>query len=361
MTNERRRRAPRIRKALPPGSTPGHYKREKTKQKATLRLVTFGEGFQTDKIYENVSETITNISAEGINWISVEGNKDYGAIIAIGEHFKFHKLSIEDVIDEHQPAKFDQYPESTFIVMRILESIDPIEIRQLSIFVHNNVVVTFQHAPIEALNRVRDRIALPYGRVKTSGVDYLVYALMDAVIDTYFPALEKFAEQLDEIDTHLLDSDTSACTTKIHGIKGELMTLRRIIWSHHDLMITMQRESPDFFKKETVVYMRDCLDHTKQQLELAEIYREVGANLMDLAFSNANLKANEIMKVLTVIASIFIPLTFITGVYGMNFNTEVSPLNMPELNWRGGYIFALSLMGLSAGSFLLFFRRKKWL
>ena len=352
---------PRIRKRLPPGSSPGLVKSESKTVTTSIKLLSYNENQVVEGTYAKVDDILNSLSQDRVNWISLEDPTDTDGILAIGKHFNFHKLALEDVIENHQNSKFEIYSNEAYIVLRVHDNNKGLETSQLNIFIQKNTIVTFQNGSIESINRVRDRILQKIGKIRQCGSDYLAYAIIDAIIDTYFPILEKYADQLEDIDSHLLSSSPNVSTPKIHAVKSELLTLRRIIWGHFDLVQAIQRLGDDFLKKETLLFLRDCLDHTKQQLDLTETYREVGANLMDLAFSNANMKANEIMKVLTVITTFFIPLSFISGVYGMNFNSETSPFNMPELNWYLGYPFALGLMLITSTITLTYFYRKKWL
>jgi magnesium transporter len=208
---------------------------------------------------------------------------------------------------------------------------------------------------------VRERIRKGVGRMRGAGPDYLAYALLDAIIDGYFPVLEHYGEYLEDLEDVLVHDPDEELVADIHNVKRDLLTLRRAIWPLRDALGALLREPVPLISHETHPYLRDCYDHTVQIIDLVETYRELGSGLMDMYLSSVSNRMNEIMKVLTIISTIFIPLSFIAGVYGMNFNPERSPLNMPELNWYWGYPFCLAIMGVVAAVLVGFFWRKGWL
>jgi magnesium transporter len=199
------------------------------------------------------------------------------------------------------------------------------------------------------------------GRIRTVGADYLGYALLDAIVDNYFPVLEAYGERLDEAEDEIINRPTRPTVHRLHNIKRELMAFRRAAWPMRDAVNTLVRDPHPVVQDDTRVYLRDCYDHVVQALELMETYRDFSASLTDLYLSSVSNRMNEIMKVLTMFSAIFIPLSFVAGVYGMNFHEEASPLNMPELRWYFGYPFALALMGSIAFVLLIYFWRKGWI
>jgi magnesium transporter len=233
---------------------------------------------------------------------------------------------------------------------------------QFSLFLGKGFVLTFQEGrPGDCFDPVREQIRKGVGRLREAGPDHLAYALLDAVIDAYFPVLEAYGESLEDLEEDLLWDPRRQSVIQIHAIKRDLLTLRRAIWPLRDVIGLLLREEPAFILPETHPYLRDCYDHIVQIIDLVETYRELTSSMMDVYLSSVSNRMNEIMKVLTVISTIFIPLSFIAGVYGMNFNPQASPLNMPELNWAWGYPLCLGLMGCVAGALVVYFWRRGWL
>jgi magnesium transporter len=225
-----------------------------------------------------------------------------------------------------------------------------------------NFLVTFQEFPGDCLDPVRERIRKVQGRHRSAGPDYLAYSILDAIIDGYFPVLETLGETLESLE-HDIVQKTSDQTliARIHGVKRDLLTVRRAIWPFREAVNSLFREPSPLVNEETRLYLRDCYDHTIQLIDLLETYREVAGGLVDVYLSSVSNRMNEIMKVLTIIATIFMPLSFIAGLYGMNFNTEISPWNMPELNKPFGYPMVLLLMLAVVAALLAFFKRKRFL
>jgi magnesium transporter len=208
---------------------------------------------------------------------------------------------------------------------------------------------------------VRDRLRKNHGRIRTTGADYLMYEILDAVIDSYFPVVDALADQLEELELRVSDKQMADAMSGIHDVRNELLLLRRNVWPHREAVNELIRDEHPVVRHETRVFLRDCYDHTIQLIDLLEVYREMCGDLRDFYLSLASNRMNEIMKVLTIIATIFIPLSFIAGLYGMNFGDAPPPWNMPELHWRFGYPFALGIMAATALGLLYFFRRKGWL
>ena len=295
-------------------------------------------------------------------WVDVEGLGDVETIRALGEVFGLHGLALEDVLSVHQRPKIEQYGDYYFIVGRMVKLEEHLETEQVSLFLGKNFVLTFQEGrPGDCLNPVRERIRQKRGHIREAGLDHLVYSLLDAIVDSYFPVLEEYGERLDVLEDEILTHPSSNTVARIHEIKRHLLTLRRAIWPQREIFNALLRDENPIVTAETRLYLRDCYDHATQIIDLVETYRELASDLTDVYLSSISNRTNEIMRVLTVIATIFIPLTFISGLYGMNFNTEVSPFNMPELNWYWGYPFSLLLMMTVVLGQLFFFWRRGWL
>jgi len=294
-------------------------------------------------------------------WVNVDGLGDAETLRKLGEIFGIHKLALEDVIHVHQRSKVEDYEDHLFIVARMLFDADEkVRTEQISIFLSEGKVLTFQERKGDCLEPVRERIRKGKGRIRGAGADYLAYAILDAVVDAWFPLLEKFGDSLEELEDKVLGAPDKETVEKIHQVKRDLLEIRRTIWPMRETTSSLLREET-LISEETHLYLRDCYDHVIQILDIVESYREIATGLMDLYLSSVSNRMNEVMKVLTIIATIFIPLSFIAGVYGMNFNPEVSPLNMPELNWKYGYLAVWTVMAAIGGIMILFFVRRGWI
>ena len=294
-------------------------------------------------------------------WIDAHGPVTSRALQELGQLCGIHALALEDVANAHQRPKIEQYERNTYIVLRTVAAKEHLETGQVNVFLGETFLLTVHETENTCMVLVKERIqkSTHRGRYATSG--YLAYMIIDTVIDSYFPVLENFADRLDHVEDRLLTERRAPTLAPIYEVKNDLILLRRLVWSHRDMLSSAMRDPPDGFDKDTLIYLRDCYDHTLQQLDLVEIYRESASSLIDHVFSSATHKTNEIMKVLTIVSGIFIPLNFVAGIYGMNFNTDRSPLNMPELNWYYGYPFALGLMVVIGFTLLWVFYRNDWL
>jgi magnesium transporter len=296
-----------------------------------------------------------------VTWVHVTGLGDADVIRSLGDLFDLHRLSLEDVVNVHQRPKVEHYGGYLYIVARMVSLSQTVETEQLSIFLGENFVLTFEERPGNCFDPVRERIRSGPSRIRASKPDYLAHALLDAIVDAFFPVLEEYGERLEEIEDEIVEQPSGVVVSAVHEVRRELLTLRRASWPMREAINSLLREPTALVQEETRFYLRDCYDHTVQILDLVENYRELAAGLMDVYLSSVSNRLNEIMKVLTIISTIFIPLTFIAGIYGMNFNPSRSPLNMPELNWYWGYPFSLAFMAAVAFGMLGYFLRKGWL
>ncbi len=294
-------------------------------------------------------------------WVNVDGLGDANIISQLGEIFGLHRLALEDVINVHQRPKVEQYDRYLFLVAHMLFLSESLETEQVSFFVGKGFVLTFQEQVRDCFDPVRDRIRKGLERIRGAPADYLVYALLDAILDSYFPILERYGERLEALEEEIITNPDEKTISRIHQNKRDLLALRRALWPLRDAINSLLRDATAFFAAETRIYLRDCYDHTIQIIDMLESYRETASSLLDIHLSSISNRMNEVMKVLTIIATIFMPLTFLAGIYGMNFNPEKSPWNMPELNWRWGYPFALGLMFAIFAGLAAYFRRKRWL
>ncbi|MBZ0273118.1 magnesium/cobalt transporter CorA [bacterium] len=355
-----RRRMHQFRRRTAPGAPPGVLAADPESHATAITLVAFGPQDFVESSLDNIGE----MPARGtfpVVWVNVIGLRDVEKIREVAIAFDLHRLAMEDVLNVHQRVKVEAYDDVLYVVTHAAETIagGHLQKEQVSLFFGEGFVVSFQERPGDCFATVRDRLRNDAGRVRRMGADYLAYVLLDTVIDHYFPILEEFGERLDRVEDRVLFDVEPSTGRDVHEIKRELLALRRAAWPLRELLNTILREHDRFVTAETRLYYRDCYDHAIQIIDLLEIYRELAASLMDSYMSGMSVRLNEVMKVLTIIATIFIPLSFITGLYGMNFDTS-SPLNMPELSWRFGYPFALGIMAATAGGLVFYFYRKGW-
>jgi magnesium transporter len=293
-------------------------------------------------------------------WLDICGLADIETIRAIGDRFGLHPLAVADVVHTHQRPKTEAYPDFILTVLRSPVGGPPFESEQLSFIIGDGFLLTFQERPGDCFAPVRDRLRQGSPRIRSGGSAYLGYALMDALIDAYFPILERYGDVTEQLEQRVIEAPDPRFVSDIHLLKRELLDVRRALWPQREAINVLLRDDMPVITADVRTYLRDCADHSFQLLDMVEIYREVAQGLVDLHLSSVSNRMNEVMKVLTIIATIFIPMTFIAGVYGMNFDTS-QPLNMPELGWRHGYLFALGLMAISAGSMLVMFWRMGWI
>jgi magnesium transporter len=306
-------------------------------------------------------EEIASLSVpeSGVLWLDICGLSDPGVVRAVGDRFGFHPLALEDVLNVPQRPKVERYEGHLLISLREVRHPEPPE--QVSLFLGERVVVSFQERPGDAFDPVRERLRQAKGQIRALGADFLAYALCDTVIDAFFPTLEKLGDEVEGLEEQVIASPSPEIFHEIRRAKQRLLEVRRAVWPARDAMNELLREESTLIRPSTRPYLRDCYDHTVQLMDMVETFREMAAGLVEEYMSSMSNRMNEIMKVLTVIATIFIPMTFIVGVYGMNFNPQASPFNMPELGWRYGYPAVLLVMAAVAAGMLYYFRRKKWL
>ena len=344
-----------------PGTSPGTLSIDPDAPKPDVRVITYG----ADVFAEHASvspEDLRELRAQGrVVWVDVAGLGDAGVIARIGEEFGLHRLALEDVVNVTQRPKVESYADHLFVVLRMSMGGEVLHGEQVSMFLGEGFVVTFQETRGDCFEPVRQRIRAGRPRLRSGGADYLCYALIDAVVDNYFPILERYGELLETLQAEALSAEDATTRERIFQVRKDLFTIRRAVWPLRDSLSSLVREDGPLITADTRIYLRDCHDHAIQVIDLVESCRETASTLMDLYLSSINNRMSEVMRVLTIFAAMFIPLTLIAGIYGMNFNPQASPLNMPELDWVWGYPFALALMLLTAGGMLFFFRRKGWL
>jgi len=337
-----------------PGSPPGTLIVDPDAPKPLIRVVAYSADRLIEREIEDVGLVRPLLSEWPVTWIRVAGLGDINVIAKLGEMFSLHQLALEDVVKVHQRPKIEQYKNYCYIVLRAVRDSGGFASEQVSIFLGKNFVLSFQERPDQSFDPVLVRIREGKGRSRTSGPDHLTYALIDAVVDGYFPVLEEYGEKLESLEESIM-GEPGRFYERIHEMRHGLLSLRRAAWPMREMMTTLYREPIPLIDEEERVYLRDCYDHMVQIIDLLENYRDVASGLMEMYLSSISNRTNEIMKVLTVISAVFIPLTLIAGIYGMNFR------HLPELEWRWGYPFALGLMVIFAAALLLYFRAKGWL
>ena len=352
-----------FRRHTKPGAAPGTFHVEPEAPPPEIHVIGYGPEVMDEFDVEDVEQLPACLERYPVVWINVDGLGDERLLVRLGEMFRIHPLALEDVVHVHQRAKVEVYDEHLFIVARMVSRCADGELvsEQVSLFLGQNYVLTFQYLPGDSFDPVRARLRKSRGRIRATGADYLAYALLDATIDGYFPVLETYGTQIEDLEDRMIERIGAESIHQVHRLKSDLLHLRRAIWPHREAVHALLRDEHPLIASETRVYLRDCYDHTVQIIDVVETHRDLCADLRELYFTQLSTRTNEIMKVLTIIATIFIPLSFIAGLYGMNFDTDVSPWNMPELKWRFGYPFALGIMAAVAGGLLYFFWRRGWI
>ncbi|MBX9692841.1 MAG: magnesium/cobalt transporter CorA, partial [Cyanobacteria bacterium] len=327
-----------------------------------IRVLSYGPSEAKQLTIGSIEEIRDYVGKLPVCWVDIEGVIDANSLNEIGAIFELHPLALEDVLHNHQRAKVEQYGKHHFIVTRMVSIEDTLKTEQLSIFFGDNFVLTFQDRKGgDCLNPVRDRIKRGVGKIRQETAGHLAYSLVDAVVDGYFPVLDTFGERLNDLEDEVLDRHDNRFPSRIHQLKRDIWKLRCTIWPLRDALNALVRDGREVLSPETLLYLRDCYDHSIRIIDLVETYHQLCSDLMDLHLSRESARMNEILKVLTIISTIFIPPTFIAGIYGMNFNPDRSPLNMPELNWFYGYPFALALMAMMMVGLIVWLWWKGWL
>lgn len=350
----------KIKIAKPPGLSPGTliHVGEKKEEKVKITLFEYNAEILIFKETENVDEILTPNKANTIQWINIDGLHNVEIIKKIGEHYNLHPLLLEDILHTDQRPKIEDYDSYIYIVLIMIdynEKSEEIISEQISIILGPNFVISFQESIGDVFNPIRERIKNHKGRIRITKSDYLAYTLIDAIIDQYFIILEKIGEQLALLEEELVLYKEPTTLQKIHELKREIIFLRKAIWPVREVINILQRGLSQLINPTTFIYLRDVYDHTIQIIETIEAYRDIVSGMIDIYLSSMSNKMNQIMKVLTIIATIFIPLTFITSIYGMNFKY------MPELEWRWGYFAVWGFLILLSLFMLTIFKKRNWL
>lgn len=346
----------------PPGTPPGTLTEVLATEAAPLRirLIDYTRAEITIQDDVDASACRSYLEQDSVTWVHVQGHPTEAALRELGETFQLHALALEDVLNTGQRPKMETFDDQLFIVMSMpLTEAGLVEVQQVSLFLSNTSLVSFCQGDFAPFQPIVKRLQDQAGRLRSQGSDFLLYSLLDIVIDQGFPVLEDFGLQLADLEEQILQTAAHNILEKIHAVNRELILLRRSCWPQREVINQILHDDHELIKEGTRIYLRDCYDHTIQLMDLLETYRDMTGSMLDIYLSSVSNRMNDIMRVLTVIATIFIPLTFIVGVYGMNFDRG-EPWNMPELGWPYGYLLVWLLMITIVVIMLLFFRRKGW-
>jgi magnesium transporter len=348
------------RSPLKPGASPGTLIPIEAKEAGKPRITY--TVYDPETLKEEELETIDTLrppeDSSAVHWINIDGLHDIRMIEAVGSQFGIHPLTLEDIVNTGHRPKAEVFDDYLFLVFKMLyydSTARHIEAEQVSLVLKDNTLVSFQEIPGDVFVPVRDRIKKGKGRIRRSGCDYLAYALMDAVVDHYFTVLDTFGEKIEHLEQELLAEPEPSVLQRLYNMKREIIFFRKQVWPIRELLNTLIKEDSPFIAESVHVFLRDVYDHTIQVIDTIESFRDVLSGLLDIYLSLTGNKMNEIMKVLTIIATIFIPLTFIAGIYGMNFE------HMPELKWPWAYPALWGIMVALFIGLLMWFKRKKWL
>jgi magnesium transporter len=349
----------------PPGTAPATLvvPPEYQGQKPVISLIEYDAHSIEERKIETIDELLPCLDNDKVSWINVDGLGDPEFIQRLGQHFRIHPLALEDIFNIGQRPKVDEYDRQLFIVldMGYENKEGEVVFEQVCVVLAEQFVITIQEEDSgDVFNPVRQRLRDGGGNARFMKSDYLAYALIDAVIDQYFPIIESLGESMEDLQETLLDQPTRERLRELHEFKRLIARIRRAIWPQREVLGRLMRDETGLVAARTKPFFRDCYDHTVIMVDILETFREATRNIMDIYLSSISIRTNEVMRVLTVISSIFIPLTFIAGVYGMNFDPKLSPFNMPELEWPFGYLFAICLMLAVAIGMIVFFKRRKW-
>jgi len=342
--------------ALPPGTL--IFTGEQKMDQVEIHLIDYDSDSIHEKELKDIEKAFPFKDLPTVTWVNVNGLHDVTLIEKLGKYYAIHPLILEDILSVNQRPKMEDSGNILFIVLKMLryqEATESIESEQVSLILGKSFLFTFQEKPGDVFEPVRDRLRHHKGRIRTLGPDYLAYALIDAIVDNYFLVLEKMEDRIEVLEERLVQNPSDDILQTLHRLKREMIYLRKAVWPLRELLSGLERSESTLIQQSTRVYLRDVYDHTIQIIDTIESYRDIISGMLDTYLSSVSNKMNEVMKVLTIISTIFIPLTFIAGIYGMNF------VYMPELSWKWSYPLVWLLM-IGVGSIMVvFFRKKKWL
>lgn len=342
---------------LPPGSLV--HIGEKKAEEVKITIIDYDETHFQEKVIKTIEECIPFKDKPTVTWINVDGIHQVELLEKLGQCYGLHPLTLEDILNTDQRPKIEDFGDYVFIVLKMLyyrDKTDEIVTEQMSLILGLNFVISFQEGiEGDVFDPIRERIRSDKGRIRKMGADYLAYSLLDSIVDYYFVILEKLGERIESLEEKLVANPNPETLQIIHNLKREMIFLRKSVWPLREVISGLERGESSLIKESTRIYLRDVYDHTIQVIDTIETFRDMLSGMLDIYLSSVSNRLNAVMKVLTIIATIFMPLTFLAGIYGMNFKF------MPELEWRWGYPLIWIVM-LGIGIFMLFyFKKKKWL
>ncbi|PIQ77334.1 magnesium and cobalt transport protein CorA [Candidatus Peregrinibacteria bacterium CG11_big_fil_rev_8_21_14_0_20_46_8] len=340
----------------PPGTV--IYTGQKRQDDCDITIIDYNQDECTVYEHQKDKACLPFLKSTTNTWININGIHDVELIKFFGEHLQIHPLTLEDIANTTQRPKIEEYPEYLFIVLKMIsynEKTRELDTEQISLIVTTNTVISFQERAGDIFDPLRRRLQNAGSHLRKAAADHLAYAIIDTTIDHYFSVLESISNEIEEVETKLLNDPDNTILHRIHKLKNQMIGLRKTVWPMRELINDFIRSESAFIQKSTHIYLRDAYDHTIQVIDTVETFRDLIAGMLDIYLSNLSNRMNSIMKVLTIIATIFIPLTFITGLYGMNFE------HMPELTYPWAYPAVLGFMLLVAGGMLAYFKRRRWL
>ncbi len=340
------------------GAPPGTiiYSGKESNEKVKITLIEYNETEFVEKNFYDFSECVNCVNPNMVKWINVDGIHNVELIETIGKHFIIHPLTLEDIVHTDQRSKFEDYDSYVVSIMKMLYYDAEIRSEQLSVILLDGIVISFQEIDGgDAFDMIRNRIRQGKGRIRKMGADYLAYALLDAVVDCYFGILEKIGDRIELLEEEVMEEPSKQTLQQIHHMKREMIFLRKAVWPMRELINNIERSETELIKPSTDIYLRDLHDHAIRVIDTVETFRDLLSGMMDIYLSSVSNRMNEVMKVLTIITTLFVPVTFIVGLYGMNFEF------MPELHSHWGYPITLIVIFLTIISLLVYFRRKKWM
>lgn len=351
----------RHKRSVRPGTRPGALGNAKSRIRH-IRLMDYDAEGVTESTFDSLDAVLAYGKSPRTTWVHVQGKAGADELRHLREAYGMHPLAVEDVMNMGQRPKFEPYDAQVFLVDVVpLREQRGMAFEQVSIFLGPTYVISFHAGEDDVFAPVRERIHEGKGRIRIGGADYLAYALADVIVDHGFPVLESYAEELEALEDVVFEERGPDPVQAIHKIRRDLTSLRRMVWHQTQMLRDLLEEEHELIQSETMPYFRDAADHSQRILDQIETYRDMSAGLLDTHLSLVSKRMNDVMKVLTIIATIFIPLSFVAGLYGMNFDPEISPWNMPELKTRYGYPILLGIMFVVGIGMLIMFRRKKWL
>lgn len=346
------------RRYSPPGTPPGTLiSKDVSREKANIKIISYSSGEYEELEVESAEECKEYVGKREVTWINVDGTQDIEVLEDFGENFGFHSLAIEDVINTGQRPKVEDFGDYIFLIVRFFDKTEitsSVNLQEINVFIGSNFILTIQDKS-EVFEPVRQRIKESRGKIRNMKADYLAYAIIDLIVDQYFPVMESIGERIESIDDELQEEPSAEIVNEIREIKRELILIRSSNWPMRDIISKLQREESKLISDTTDIYLRDVYDHTIQIADIVESYRDILSEMFNVYLSVTANSTNEVMKILTIFATIFIPLTFVVGIYGMNFEY------MPELRWKPGYFVVIGVMVIISIAMLRFFKKRGWL